>query len=401
MNYFLFIIKSALEDFKRNKIRTFLTSLGILIGVSSVVLLIALGLGLRAYIQQQFNSLGSNIIYVIPGNIKNRSGFRGGPPTSSISFDDKDVTTLRRIRNVKAVAPLFSKSILVKGDIDEEYYELIASSVDIFEILNLEIEYGSPFTRSDADRGSKVTVLGPKVAEKLFGSSIKALGKTVHIGEQGFKVIGISKAKGGGGLGTPSMDEHLYAPFKSTLALNQSKKYLAIYVQAANEVTIPTVKGDAQKDLSKRYKKDDFSVAEQKEILDIINSIFGILNTILVAIAAISLIVGGVGIMNIMYVSVVERIREIGIRRAMGAEKKDILYQFLAEAILLSGLGGALGLFFSWIIVLLLQTQFPAYIDAQTVATALGVSSGVGIIFGVFPAKKAADLSPIEAIRYE
>lgn len=176
---------------------------------------------------------------------------------------------------------------------------------------------------------------------------------------------------------------------------------MMIYLKAENETVIPAIKVEAKKALVKRYKEDEISITEQTEILNSINSIFSILNSVLVAIAAISLLVGGIGIMNIMYVSVVERIREIGIRRAIGALKLDILYQFLAESVLLSALGGLLGLLISWGIVLIVRQFFPVYIDAMTVVIALGVSSGVGIIFGVFPAKKAADLSPIEAIRYE
>ena len=153
--------------------------------------------------------------------------------------------------------------------------------------------------------------------------------------------------------------------------------------------------------LLKRYKEDDFSVIQQAELLVAISSIFSIINTVLVAIAAISLIVGGIGIMNIMYVTVTERIKEIGIRRSIGARKSDILMQFLIESVLLSVFGGALGLILAFIVVILIQRFFPAYIDAGSVALALGVSSAIGIIFGVFPAKKAADLSPIDAIRYE
>jgi putative ABC transport system permease protein len=244
-------------------------------------------------------------------------------------------------------------------------------------------------------------VIGPKVAEKIFGSAAGAVGKTVKMKELVFKVVGVAKAKGGGGLGAPSVDEHIYIPHTAAYSFNPTKSFMMLYIKAANETVIAGVKQDATKALLKRYKKDEVSVVEQTEILNTINSIFSILNSVLVAIAAISLIVGGVGIMNIMYVSVVERIREIGIRRAIGALKTDILYQFLAESILLSALGGALGLLIAFAVVLILRNFFPVYIDLATVCIALGVSSGVGIIFGVFPAKKAADLSPIDAIRYE
>lgn len=398
MNYFLFIIKSAFEDFSRNKVRTFLTSLGILIGVSSVVLLIALGLGLKAYIKQQFESLGTNTLYAMPGNT---SRGMASSMTSEIRFDDKDVLSLKKVKNITAVVPFVSGYASVQGDIDTKTFEYAATTAEVFDVMNLEIEYGGPFTKSDVEKGAKKVILGPKVAERIFGSVEGVVGKTVKMKELVFKVVGIAKAKGGGGLGAPSVDEHIYIPHTAAYSFNPTKKYMMLYIKAANETVIPTIKHDATKTLLKRYKKDDFSVMEQTEILNTINSIFGILNSVLVAIAAISLIVGGVGIMNIMYVSVVERIGEIGIRRAIGALKTDILYQFLAESILLSALGGALGLLIAFVIVLLLRTLFPVYIDIMTVCIALGVSSGVGIVFGVFPAKQAADLSPIDAIRYE
>lgn len=398
MMYFLFIIKSAFEDFNRNKIRTFLTSLGILIGVSSVVLLIALGLGLKAYIKQQFESLGTNTLYAMPGNT---SRGLASSMTSDVRFDDKDVQSLKKVKNVSAVVPFVSGFAAVQGDIDTKTYEYAATTAEVFDVMNITIEYGIPFSKSDVEKGAKKMVIGPKVAEQIFGSAEGAVGKTVKMKELVFKIVGVAKAKGGGGLGAPSVDEHIYIPHTATYSFNPTKNFMMLYIKAANETVIATVKQDATKALLKRYKKDEVSVVEQTEILNTINSIFSILNSVLVAIAAISLIVGGVGIMNIMYVSVVERIREIGIRRAIGALKTDILYQFLAESVLLSALGGTLGLLIAFAVVLVVRNFFPIYIDLMTVSIALGVSSGVGIIFGVFPAKKAADLSPIDAIRYE
>jgi len=399
MTYFIFILRSAFEDFYRNKLRTLLTSLGILIGVASVVLLIALGLGLKAYIKQQFESLGTNVLYAMPGTMDTM--MRGGQSSSTIKLDDKDVRALKKVRDVTAVVPFYEKVSRVQGTIDTKVFEFAASTEEVFTIMSLEIEYGNLFTKTDVEKGSKKIVIGPKVAEKIFGSAQQALSKTAKIDGQAYKVIGVVKAKGGGGLGAPSVDEHIYMPHTAAWAFNPSKKYMMIYIKAADETVIASVKDDALKTLLKRYEKDEVSIIEQTEILNTINSIFNILNTVLIGIAAISLVVGGVGIMNIMYVSVVERIREIGIRRAIGAKKADILWQFLSEAVLLSAIGGILGLFIAFLGVLVLRTFFPAYINASTVFIALGVSSGVGILFGVFPAKQAADLSPIEAIRYE
>jgi len=335
----------------------------------------------------------------MPGTIETMS--RGGPGNSEIRLDDKDVNTLKKVRNVTAVVPFFSKVAKIQGTIDTKTFEFAASTAEVFDVMSLEIEYGTAFTKADVEKGSKKIVMGPTAAEKIFGSAQNAVGKTAKIEGQAYKVIGVVKAKGGGGLGAPSVDEHVYMPHTAAWAFNPSKKFMMIYIKAANETVIPTIKEEALKALLKRYKKDEVSIIEQTEILNTINSIFNILNSVLIGIAAISLVVGGVGIMNIMYVSVVERIREIGIRRAIGAQKTDILWQFISEAVLLSGIGGMLGLLIAFIGVLGLQSFFPAYIDAPTVLIAIGVSSGVGIIFGVLPAKKAADLSPIEAIRSE
>lgn len=398
MNYLFFLLKSAVFDFSRNKERTFLTSLGILIGVLSVVLLLALGLGLKQYIQQQFESLGTNLLFVIPGgkNTFVNGGFIGG-----IQFDDKDVKTLKRIKSIEYLAPAFAKpgtKIAARGQ--TEIVELVASTTDMIPVFNLELEEGRLIEKRDEQKGAKVALLAPKIVEKLFGSTGEGLNETVKIGDQNFKIIGIIKPKGGG-IGGQDMDSHVYVPFKSAYSLNPNKKYFAIYLKVFDDLQLAETKEKIVKALGKRYEEDDFSVFEQTEILEVISSIFSIINYFLVGIAAISLLVGGIGIMNIMYVTVTERIKEIGIRRAIGARKIDILSQFLIESVVLALFGGILGITVAYLIILLVQKFFPAYIDVNSVLLALGVSTIIGIVFGVFPAKKAADLSPIDAIRYE
>lgn len=400
MNYISFLIRSAFVDFSRNKGRTILTSLGILIGVMAVVLLMALGLGLRKYISDQFDSLGANLVYVLPGNkkaITSGAGMIGG-----IKFDDKDVLKVKKVPGVQEVAPVFSKSgTEIEANGQSEIVEMVASNEEINSIMNLQIEEGRLLERKDVEKHYKGIVISPKITIKLFKRNIDALGKPVTIEGQVFKVIGIYKSKGGGGLGGSDMDSHVFVANSAIISFNPDKKYYGLYIKAQSKDVIPQLKTDLQSVLLKRYEEKQFSVVDQSEIMSTVSSIFDIINVILVSIAAISLVVGGIGIMNVMYITVSERIREIGIRRALGAQKNDILYQFLVQSVLLSVLGGALGIGISYAIVSALQSLFPAYIDIMSVSLALSVSSVIGVLFGVFPAKKAADLAPIDAIRYE
>lgn len=401
MNYFLFIFKSALFDFSRNKLRTMLTSLGILIGVASVVLLTAFGLGLKSFIQNQFENLGTNLLRVVPGKILSGGSFRTGASSlGGTKFDEKDVTTLRKITQTKYVIPIFSKSVLASVGKDEETGDLYASTADVFFGLNLTPSSGEIFTKNDVEKRSKVVVIGPKIAQKLFGDVSVATGRDIKIESQIFRVLGVLEAKGGG-FGGPDLDSFIYMPYTTAYSFNPDKKFIALIVKAEDDADLGKLKYDIEEKLLKRYKEDDFSVIQQAELISAISGIFSILNTVLVAIAAISLIVGGVGIMNIMYVTITERTKEIGVRRAVGATRRDILFQFLAESATLSLIGGILGLLLSFVVTLAVQRFFPAYIDLFSVIVSLTVSSVVGITFGILPAKKAADLSPIDAIRYE
>ena len=402
MNYASFLIRSAIFDFSRSKAKTLLTSLGILIGVLSVVLLIAFGLGLKKYIQNQFESLGTNNLRLVPGKIINSGGgFRASPGSlGGISFDEKDVVSLSRISDLDLVVPVFTRSQNVSSDAKTEFSDIYHTTADVFPALNLNVTDGDLFTKEEVEKRSKVVVIGPKLAEKLFGSAEAAVGRTIKIEKVAFKVSGVLDSKGGG-FGGPDLDSFVYLPYKTGYVFNTDKKFVAMIIKAKSDTDLGLVKQEITDVLTKRYKEDQFSVIEQTEILDAISSIFNIMNTVLVAIAAISLVVGGIGIMNIMYVTVTERTREIGIRRAIGARKIDILAHFLVESVILALFGGVMGLILAYLIVLAIQTLFPAYINIQSVLLALGVSSFIGILFGVFPAKKAADLSPIDAIRYE
>lgn len=403
MNYFIFIFKSAIEDFKRNKTRTFLTSLGILIGVLSVVLLTAFGLGLKKYIKDQFDKLGTDKLLVLPGQTFGEGGglSGGGGGIGGVEFTEKDVTALKKISGASLVVPTFMKTLTVEGNGNSEIVSIQATTHDSFQSDNLEVDIGKIFEKADLDNKKKVAVLGPKIAKKLFGEVDQSINKIIKIQNQSYKVIGVLKPLGGGGFGGPDFDSLVYIPYKSALSFNPDKKFYSISINVADKEYLSKVKEEAKNILLKNYKDDEFSVIEMTEILNTVTSIFAVVNIVLVAIAAISLLVGGIGIMNIMYVSVIERTREIGIRRSFGALRRDILFQFLTEAVILSLIGGLLGLFFAYLSVLIINNYFPAYIDLSSVLTALFVSSAIGILFGVFPARRASYLSPIEAIRYE
>lgn len=401
IKYISFVIKSAIEDFARNKVRTLLTSLGILIGVLSVVLIVAFGLGLKKTINAQFESLGASQLIVFPGQVVSNGRFQGGAGVSSIRFDERDLTKLQRINEMKYVVPQATKSINVYGNGKTEATNLYMTTDSYFPSRNLSPIEGTLFTNEDSEKKRKVVVLGYSIAEKLFDTVSNSIGKKVKVDKQAFTVIGVLGKIGGGGFGGPDLDSFVYLPFKTGAIFNPDKKFAAIIIIPKDETSTETAKKLIDTEMLKRYKVDDYSIVELAEIQKAVTDIFGVLNMALAGIAAISLVVGGIGIMNIMYVTVSERVKEIGVRRALGARRGDILAQFLIEAILLSVFGGLLGILFASLIVFGIQSVFPAYISIDSVVLALGVSSGIGIVFGVFPARRASKLSPIEAIRYE
>jgi putative ABC transport system permease protein len=395
------LLTTAFSDFNKNKIRSILTALGIMIGVLSVVLLIALGLGLKNYLSEQFESLGANLVIVFPGNVFNNEagaggnfgrGFAGG-----VNFDEKDYLNLKKIPEADFVVPAFTKSLSIQYQDKSRLGTLYGTTVSAFELLNINLETGKEFTEADVDRRSRKVVLGFEIAKSLFDKPELALNKTVILGNERLKVIGVAAKKG-----DQDVDNAAMVPYTTTFgSLNPNKTFFNISLGTKREENVTALKDATETILSRRYDEEDFTVTEQTEILSTVNQVFAMVNAILLAIGSISLIVGGIGIMNIMYASVTERTKEVGIRRAIGATKADILGQFLAEAVVLSVLGGLVGLFLASIIVLIVRNFFPAEINAVAVAVAFFVSAGIGIFFGVFPANKAAELPPIEAIRYE
>jgi putative ABC transport system permease protein len=397
------IFATALKAIMINKGRSFLTMLGVIIGVGSVVLLTSIGTGLQAYVSEQFQSLGSNTLYVVPGD-----PFGSGAGSEQAIVERTKPTLKRRYLSeilranrdtiIRGMATSLSSGEAKFGSATKKA-TLYGIAGDYEKVQNTKATKGAWFTDSDEANSRKVVLLGPKIATELFGE-VDPLNKRIKLDGQSYEVIGILEEKGGG-FGGPSFDTYIYLPL-NTLFDNFNAEIISSFVfQVRDQDDIGLAKAGIEKSLEKNLKKDDFTVFDQTQLLETINSILGVLTAGLGGIAAISLVVGGIGIMNIMLVSVTERTREIGLRKALGATPNVILAQFLIEATLLSGIGGLIGIGIAFLGTLAIQQVFPARILPESIALAFGVSSAVGMIFGAAPARSASKLSPIEALRSE
>lgn len=398
-------ISIAIKAIFANKVRSALTMLGVIIGVSSVVMLIAIGKGLENFITEQFESLGTNNIFISPGTVFNEDGgFAGGERMAlqamSYSFKPKDMREIKKLReHVEGIAYYSPFPDTVRFLNNTEDVIVLGVNSEYQQVLSTDLEKGRWFSRSEASNGERVAVLGWQIAEDLFGE-IDSINKKIRIGALTFKVVGVSE-KVGGGFGGPSFDSYVYIPFETSSRIYNSDKITDVIVKARPNVEIESAISAIKGVLSRYYDDEEFSVYDQAELLSVITDILGMLTIGLGGIAAISLLVGGIGIMNIMLVSVTERTKEIGLRKALGATPNLILLQFLIEAALLSVLGGLVGLGLAFAGSLALQSIFPAKVTWDAVLLAFGVSTAVGLVFGAAPARRASRLSPIEALRYE
>jgi putative ABC transport system permease protein len=399
----------ALKAIYVNKGRSVLTMLGVIIGVASVVMLTAIGNGLQSYISDQFESLGSNNVIISPGNIfrRNSDGSRsfGGQESRASSISNNklrqsDVNDIRKLREyVVAVSFANTQSDQAQFQTNKKDVTIFGTTEEYPKIFNTTLEGGRFFSKTESQSGDKVVVIGYKVASELFGKA-DAIGKKIKIGSQRHTVVGVAEERGGS-FGGPSFDDYVFMPYKTLSRIYDNKTVLQIFAKIKDAESIDPAIRAIEKQLGKRLEEDEFSVFDQTEILATINNILGMLTIGLGGIAAISLLVGGIGIMNIMLVSVTERTREIGLRKALGATPNQILWQFLIEAALLSVLGGLIGLAIAFAGTLAIQPFFPAKVTMDAVILAFGVSTIVGLVFGAAPANRAARLSPIEALRYE
>jgi len=396
-------LKLALISLKRNLSRSVLTMLGIIIGVSSVVLLVSIGTGLQNYITKQFEDLGANIIIVMPGKLLSEDGGFAGAHGAPNFAGSK--LTLDLARGLQRLGPPIEKTagvIETAGLITYRGKTIFTTSIGVSEnyseVRNTKSQLGRFISTQDVSGSKKVVVIGPSVVEKLYKNN-EPLGSTLRIGTSNYKVIGITEKKGAG-MGV-DIDNSIYIPVTSAQKLYNMRALQTITIKADSKENVKKAIQVTKDYLGKRLKDDEFSVVDQGELVKTIESILKTLTVALGGIAAISLLVGGIGIMNIMLVSVTERTKEIGLRKAVGAKPKDILYQFLIEAVVLSVAGGIIGILLGIAGSLALSKFLSSVVTPWSVILSFGFSAAVGIIFGVAPAIKASRLNPIDALRYE
>lgn len=391
-----------------NKLRTGLATLGIIIGIGSVIALVSLGQSSQASIKSQIQSLGSNLLTVVPGaqrsgNIRGASG-----SMTSLTYDDaKVILTSSQVTAVKNVSPEYSRRAQVVAGRNNTNTQIIGVTPSYAEVRKLNVSLGSFISQRDVDGTAKTAVLGPQVVIDLFGEGANPIGETVRINKQSFRVIGITASRGGTGF--MNQDDIIFIPLTTAQkVIFGATNITSISIEAKSEDLMTQAQNEVGYLLLARHHLDDpavadFSIMSQNDIIDTASSVTSTFTTLLSGIAAISLVVGGIGIMNIMLVTVTERTREIGLRKALGAKKKRIIIQFLLEAIIITFVGGLVGIIVGTGVSFLVANSMnlPPSLSLSSVLLAFGVSAGIGILFGWYPAQKAAKLNPIEALRYE
>ncbi|MCX6813210.1 MAG: ABC transporter permease [Candidatus Azambacteria bacterium] len=402
------LLQETYSSLTVNKMRSCLTILGIVIGIGSVIAMVSIGQGAQGSIESSIQSIGSNLILVMPGAQRGPgvqvSAGRGSAQT--LNQEDADAI-IKEVTLAKAVAPEISRRYQVTARGTNTNVSVVGTVAAYPEVRNIEVDEGSFISDQNVQSLSRVAVLGPTTRDDLFGEGAEVIGQTIRINKVDFKIIGITKTKGGTGFG--SQDDMIFVPLSTAQRFLAGDTYVTtISVEAQNQNSMADIQQQITDLLLERHhianpQLADFSVLNQADIAATASSVTNTLTILLGAIAGISLIVGGIGIMNMMLTTVTERTREIGLRKAIGAKKKDISTQFLAESVMLTFLGGIIGIIFGWLAAwgVTQFTGITTQVSLLSITLAVGVSATIGIVFGYYPARRAASLNPIEALRYE
>lgn len=390
-----------------NKVRSGLTMLGIIIGISSVIVLVSIGQGAQGSIEESIQTIGSNLIMITPGTQRGVGTQVSSGRGSSRTLTEEDAEAISELSLVKAVAPEISSRYQVTSKGKNTNTSVVGTTASYTSVKNVEMGEGSFITDQHVKNLSKVAVIGPDVQEDLFDEGTDPIGQTIKINGIQFKIIGITEEKGGTGMG--SQDNMIFIPLSSAQKFLAGSSYLStINVEAIDSNSMDTAQEEIEELLLERHNITnadlaDFTIMNQTDIIDAASSVTETFTILLAAVASISLVVGGIGIMNMMLTTVTERTKEIGLRKAIGAKKKDINRQFIIEAMMLTFIGGVIGVAIGWIISFVVSqlgiTQ--TKVSVSSVVLAFGVSAIIGIVFGYYPAKRAARLNPIDALKYE
>ena len=398
------VVKTALKSLVANKLRSVLAALGIVIGVGAVIALLALGAGAQRDVLARVSSLGTNLMVVRPGMHRGHRGVRSGS-RETLKLGDADAI-LREVDGIVGIAPVVRRGAQLKYFNRNTSAMVVGTSSSYLEIRNFTVERGRAFTEVESTSSARVALLGPVTAEALFDRD-DPLGEVIKLNGVNFRVVGVLRSKGDQGWFNP--DDQAIVPYSTAMNHLFGVDHLGeVDIQTEDAADTREIQAGVTAVLRRRHriqpgKDDDFHVRDQAEMLETVSSVARTFTMLLGGIAGISLLVGGIGIMNIMLVTVTERTREIGIRKAIGAKNRDILGQFLLESVLLSGLGGAIGVGFGAGLAILVARLMGigVLLKAEDILLALSFAAGVGVFFGFYPAKRAAKLNPIDALRYE